>query len=127
MVYSFLLDNPDNLRKLRSKGWFSSCYLERVAWDRPLGFEGSDHFSDLVKSWLVHVRSFQSFLHVEEAIPAGQVAAVGDDDVREACVAEVIGAQSAVCGACAALDWDVRCVGSLSVRPVGREFLIHVV
>src|SRR3989442_8946647 len=127
MIHSFLLDDPDNLRKLRSEGWFSSCYLERVSWYGPLGFEGSDHFPDLIEGWLVHVRSFQSLLHVEEAVPARQVATVGDDDVREACVAEGVRAQAAVCGACAALDRDVRCVGSFSVRPVGREFLIHVV
>src|SRR5438445_7723911 len=84
MVYSFLFDDTDNFRKLWSESWFSPGYLELVPWDRPLGFEGSDHFSDLVKSWLVNVRSFQPFLHIEEAVPAGQVAAVGDNDVREA-------------------------------------------
>src|SRR6266487_7163138 len=110
-----------------SWGRFSSGYLERVSWYGPLGFEGSHHFPDLVEARLVDVRSFQSFLHVEEAVPAGQVTTVGDDDVREASVAEVVGAQSAVCGACAAFDRDVRCVGSFAVRPVGREFLIHVV
>ena len=42
-------------------------------------------------------------------------------------MAEVIRAQAAVRGACATLNRDVRCMGSFAVRPVGREFLIHVV
>src|SRR5712692_6739421 len=92
VVYSFLLYDPDNLRKLWSQSRLSAGYLERVSWYRPLGFESADHFSDLVEGWLVHVRSFQSFLHVEEAVPAGQVATVCNNDVREACVAEVVGA-----------------------------------
>src|SRR5207249_11628892 len=50
-----------------------------------------------------------------------------NEEGREPWVSEVVEAQAAVCAACATLDRNVRCVGSFAVRPVGREFLIHIV
>src|SRR6266700_3500498 len=107
MVYSFFLDDLHDLWKLRAQGWLSTCDLETVSRNRSLSLESADHFTNLVHAGLVDVCSFETLLHVEEAVPAREIATIGDYNVGKTSVAQVIRAEAAVCRTGATLYGNV--------------------
>jgi len=127
VVDPLLLDDADDFGEVLPEGGLAAGELDGVARHWALRPEGADHGPDHLEGGLVDIGALQPLLDVEEAVPAGEVAAVGDDDVGEAGVVHVVGAEAAVGGAGAELHVHVGCVGPLPLGPVGGEAPVHLV
>ena len=93
VVVALLMGHPDDLYEVVPQRWFAARELDGVGPYRILLLRVPEHLPYLFERWLV---DWLALLGVEEAVPAGQIAAVCENDVEQTGVRAVPGAHPAV-------------------------------
>ena len=106
---------------------FATCYLYRITCYWFFGFKCLHHCSYLFMVWFVEICSLQAFLHVEEAIPACEIASIGNIILAKPGMRKVICAKSAIIRARTFVYHNIGCMSPFAIHPICTKLLVHLI